>query len=316
MTRRHGAAGGQAWCPTFVRSGCAESKEDIRESCCSSHGSRSQLRGELCVVLYEPEIRAFIRLENKVAEGGAVRDMAGDVANDSKRHSIGDEFLNELSRKARLQLKKVFAEPRRRNRNERGVLASRGTDKFNGVAAGSEWRAFGSTFENRYTGNFVESVRHRSGSSVAAPGIHGAFLLRVAATLPSLYKRGEARGPMKKFKTVSEYLAAIPVPARKRLQEMRKLIRAAAPRAEEAISYNIPAFKTNGALLVWYAAFKEHIGLYPRTSAIAAFKSDLAAYKTSKGAIQFPIKRPIPVRLVKNIVRFRLKENSAKQRRL
>lgn len=117
---------------------------------------------------------------------------------------------------------------------------------------------------------------------------------------------------MKKFKTVSDYMAALPKAAKARLQEMRKIIRAAAPQAEEAISYNIPAFKTNGRPLVWYAAFKKHIGLYPRTSAILAFKTELATYKTSKGAIQFPLEKPIPVRLVKSIVKFRLKENSAK----
>jgi len=117
---------------------------------------------------------------------------------------------------------------------------------------------------------------------------------------------------MKKFKTVAEYMAALPKAAKARLQEMRKIIRATAPQAEEAISYNIPAFKINGALLVWYAAFKEHIGLYPKASAIAAFKTELAAYKTSKGAIQYPLEKPIPVRLVKSIVKFRLKENSTK----
>jgi uncharacterized protein YdhG (YjbR/CyaY superfamily) len=116
---------------------------------------------------------------------------------------------------------------------------------------------------------------------------------------------------MKKFKTVREYVAALPKPARARLQQMREIIRAAAPKAEEAISYNIPAFNTNGSPLVWYAAFKEHVGLYPKASAIAAFKMELVPYKTSKGAIQFPIDKPIPARLVKRIVKFRLEENAA-----
>jgi uncharacterized protein YdhG (YjbR/CyaY superfamily) len=113
---------------------------------------------------------------------------------------------------------------------------------------------------------------------------------------------------MKKFKSVADYMAALPKPAKSRLQELRKIIRDAAPKAEEAISYNIPAFKMNGSPLVWYAAFKKHVGLYPRVSAIVAFKSKLAAYKTSKGAIQFPLEKPIPASLVKNIVKFRLKE--------
>jgi uncharacterized protein YdhG (YjbR/CyaY superfamily) len=117
---------------------------------------------------------------------------------------------------------------------------------------------------------------------------------------------------MKKFKRVDEYIAALDEAPKERLQELRKIIREAAPRAEETISYNMPAFKSNGALLVWYAAFKKHIGFYPRASGIAAFKSELVGYKTSKGAIQFPIGRPIPARLVRKIVKFRIKENDAR----
>ena len=79
------------------------------------------------------------------------------------------------------------------------------------------------------------------------------------------------------------------------------------------ISYNMPAFKWNG-MLVWYGAHTEHIGFYPRSSAIAAFEDDLAGYKTSKGAIQFPIDKPIPTALVKKIVKFRLAENARKKR--
>ena len=117
---------------------------------------------------------------------------------------------------------------------------------------------------------------------------------------------------MKKFKTVDDYMSSLPVAVRKRLEGLRGLIRQAAPQAEEAISYNIPAFKSNGALLVWYAAFKTHVGFYPRASAIDAFRTELAVYKTSKGAIQFPIEKPIPAGLIKKIVKFRLKENASK----
>jgi len=116
---------------------------------------------------------------------------------------------------------------------------------------------------------------------------------------------------MKKFNSLQEYMAALDEAPKRRLQELRKIIRDVAPKAEEAISYNIPAFKWNGALLVWYAAFKEHIGFYPKASGIASFKSDLAGYKTSKGAIQFPLGKPIPAALVKKIVKFRMKENEA-----
>lgn len=114
---------------------------------------------------------------------------------------------------------------------------------------------------------------------------------------------------MTKFQTVDEYLSALSKPARDAAASLRQAIRQAAPQAEEAISYNMPAFKWNG-ILVWYAVFKNHIGFYPKASAIAAFKSELAPYKTSKGAIQFPIDRPIPLSLVKQIVKLRIKENT------
>jgi uncharacterized protein YdhG (YjbR/CyaY superfamily) len=114
---------------------------------------------------------------------------------------------------------------------------------------------------------------------------------------------------VRRIGTVAEYFSALPQETRLVLEKLRKAIRQAAPRAEETISYNIPAFKSNGKMLVWYAAFKKHVGFYPRTSGIAAFKKELAGYKTSKGAIQFPIEKGIPVGLVKEIVKFRLKEN-------
>jgi uncharacterized protein YdhG (YjbR/CyaY superfamily) len=113
---------------------------------------------------------------------------------------------------------------------------------------------------------------------------------------------------MKKFSTVEEYLSAQPEDVRDSLGNLRKIIQRAAPQAEEVISYNIPAFKWNG-MLVWYGGFKKHVGLYPKASAIAAFRHDLAVYKTSKGAIQFPLSEPIPESLIGKIVKFRLKEN-------
>lgn len=116
---------------------------------------------------------------------------------------------------------------------------------------------------------------------------------------------------MKKFQSADDYLSALPQPARDAVASLRQAIQQAAPQAEEAISYNMPAFRQNG-ILVWYAAFKNHVGLYPKPSAIAAFKVELMPYKTSKGAIQFPIDQPIPTNLIKKIVKFRLKENSRK----
>ena len=118
----------------------------------------------------------------------------------------------------------------------------------------------------------------------------------------------EGSTSMKNFKTVDEYLAASPAEVRDLLEKLRKTIRQTAPKAEEAISYNMPAFKWHG-MLVWYGAYKDHIGFYPRSSAIAAFKDELAGYKTSKGAIQLPIEKGIPTSLIKKIVKFRVEEN-------
>jgi uncharacterized protein YdhG (YjbR/CyaY superfamily) len=117
---------------------------------------------------------------------------------------------------------------------------------------------------------------------------------------------------MKKFKTVDEYFAALPKDVRTILLGLRTIIRRAAPQAEEVISYSMPAFKWKG-ILVWYAAHTEHIGFYPKSAAIVAFNDELAGYKTSKGAIQFPIEKRIPTTLVKKIVKFRIEENEKRQ---
>jgi len=115
----------------------------------------------------------------------------------------------------------------------------------------------------------------------------------------------------KKFKTVEEYFTAFPKETRNILEGLRKIIKETAPGAEEVISYNMPAFKFHG-MLVFYAVCKNHIGFYPTPSAIKVFSDELAAYETSKGAIQFPIEKAIPAALVKKIVKFRVKENMEK----
>ena len=111
-----------------------------------------------------------------------------------------------------------------------------------------------------------------------------------------------------KFQTVEEYIATFPPKTKKFLKDIRSTIKLAAPQAEETISYNMPAFKLHG-MLVWYAGYKEHIGLYPRTTVIQAFKKDLAEYKQSKGTIQFPLDQPLPLDLITRIVKYRIKEN-------
>jgi uncharacterized protein YdhG (YjbR/CyaY superfamily) len=115
----------------------------------------------------------------------------------------------------------------------------------------------------------------------------------------------------KKFKTVEEYFSEFPQSTQDILQGLRKTIKDAAPQAEEVISYNMPAFKQNG-MLVYYAAYKNHIGFYPTGSPMKVFKKELENYKTSKGAIQFPIEKAIPKTLVRDIVKFRVKENLEK----
>jgi uncharacterized protein YdhG (YjbR/CyaY superfamily) len=117
----------------------------------------------------------------------------------------------------------------------------------------------------------------------------------------------------KQFKTIDEYIKTYPEEVQSILEKMRQVIREAAPEAEEAISYQIPTFKLNGNL-VHFAAYKNHIGFYPTSSGIEAFKKELSLYKGAKGSVQFPIDKPIPYDLVKKIVIFRVIENQNKKR--
>jgi len=112
-------------------------------------------------------------------------------------------------------------------------------------------------------------------------------------------------------KDVEEYIAGFPEETQKLLQWIRTIIRNAAPEAEEMISYQMPAYKYNG-MLVYFAGYPQHIGFYPTPSGIEEFKQDLSNFKTSKGAVQFPLNIPLPKELIKRIVKFRIKENNAK----
>lgn len=115
-----------------------------------------------------------------------------------------------------------------------------------------------------------------------------------------------------KLSTVDQYIGGYPKPVQAMLQELRSTIKSSAPGAEELIAYNMPAFRLNGPL-VYYAAYKAHIGFYPMPSAIKAFSEELESYVTSKGAIQFPLNKKLPLALVKKIVKFRVKENAEKK---
>jgi uncharacterized protein YdhG (YjbR/CyaY superfamily) len=117
----------------------------------------------------------------------------------------------------------------------------------------------------------------------------------------------------KAIQTIDEYNAAFPPNIQTILQQLRQTIREAAPNAEETISYQMPAFKFNGRILVYFAAFKNHIGFYPTASAVEAFKEKLAKFETSKGTVRFPLTEPLPLELVKEMVRFRVKENLHKK---
>ena len=111
-----------------------------------------------------------------------------------------------------------------------------------------------------------------------------------------------------RWASIDAYIAAAPPDRRALLEQLRAAIRAAAPEAEETISYNMPAFAQNGTL-VYFATMKNHIGFYPTASGIAAFQEELAAYAGTKGAVRFPLNRPLPVDLIQRIVRFRVEEN-------
>lgn len=100
------------------------------------------------------------------------------------------------------------------------------------------------------------------------------------------------------------------------LEKLRQTIKTTAPGVEEVISYGMPAFKYKGYMLVGFAGYKKHIGFYPwNGSTVAKFKDDLKQFHTSKAAIQFPLDKPIPVTLVKKIVKFRMTENLSKAKK-
>ena len=132
-------------------------------------------------------------------------------------------------------------------------------------------------------------------------------------------KKKKSRGAMAKGKAapknVAEYLARVPEPARSTLSKMRAAIRQAVPReARETISYGIPALKHKG-ILVWFAAFSDHCSLFPTAAVIEAFRKELEGLSTSKGTIHFPINKPLPIRLIKKIVKARVAALDAKASR-
>lgn len=111
--------------------------------------------------------------------------------------------------------------------------------------------------------------------------------------------------------TIDEYIAQCPEDVQPILNKMRAVIKESAPNAVERISYQMPAFFLKG-YLVWFGLHTQHIGFYPTGSGIEAFKDELTGYKKSKGAVQFPLDKPIPYELISRIVKFRVEENLKK----
>lgn len=119
-----------------------------------------------------------------------------------------------------------------------------------------------------------------------------------------------------KAKTIDEYLAGLTADKRAALQKLRKIIRAAAPKAEECISYQLPAFRLNG-MLVAFGATANHCAFYPMSSsAVEAHKEELKGYDTSRGTIRFQADKPLPVALVRKLVKGRIAENLVRHRGL
>lgn len=113
---------------------------------------------------------------------------------------------------------------------------------------------------------------------------------------------------MTKPKDFYEYITSYPEETQMLLERVWITVKKAAPKAEEVISYGMPAFKLNG-MLVWFAAHSKHIGFYPGVTGIESFKKELSIYKNAKGSVQFPFDKPLPLELIAKIVKFRVNEN-------
>ncbi len=116
-----------------------------------------------------------------------------------------------------------------------------------------------------------------------------------------------------KPQTIDEYLAPLSNDKRAALEKLRRAIKAAAPRAEECISYQMPGFRLNGRLLVSFAAWATHCAFYPGSHPLEVLRKELKTYDTSKGTLRFPSDRPLPATLVRKLVKARIDQNTAKQ---
>jgi uncharacterized protein YdhG (YjbR/CyaY superfamily) len=113
-------------------------------------------------------------------------------------------------------------------------------------------------------------------------------------------------------KNMNEYISGFPKDVQALLEQVRNTIKKAAPGAEERISYGIPAFNLNNRYLIYFAGFKNHISVYPAPRESEEFKEKLSKYKGGKGTVQFPLDKPLPLGLIMQIVKFKVKENKEK----
>jgi uncharacterized protein YdhG (YjbR/CyaY superfamily) len=110
-------------------------------------------------------------------------------------------------------------------------------------------------------------------------------------------------------KNINEYIRSLPKETQPIVKKLRSIIKKLAPAAEEGISYGIPIFKLNGRMFIYIAGYKKHTSIYPAPRRNPEFAEELSEYKGGKGTVQFPIGKPLPVRLIKRIVKFRMREN-------
>ena len=110
--------------------------------------------------------------------------------------------------------------------------------------------------------------------------------------------------------TVDNYIKSFPENVQELLKQIRTIIKENAPEAEESFAYQMPAYKTNGQPLIYFAGFKKHIGFYATPTGHAKFEKELSKYKQGKGSVQFPLDKPMPLNLITRIVKFRVEENS------
>lgn len=118
----------------------------------------------------------------------------------------------------------------------------------------------------------------------------------------------------KKPASMDEYITGFPIQTQTVLEQVRAIIKNTAPDAEETISYAIPTFTINKKYLVYFAGYKNHVSLYPAPTGNAAFEKEMMLYRSGKGTVQFPLDKPLPVDLIKKIVKYRIKENLKQQK--